>query len=129
MTTTLENRGTSIGSGTVGPLSSTEQEQILDDILDSLKNPESDHFNASLSAEIQIWNEMKNRQTDPVANAIVDMVRAGNKPLHRFYTPAVTSFLSKLEATVRGGSHDGGGSVPPRPSMAQSTIQQASRYR
>lgn len=125
MTTTLENRGIQLGSGTVGPLSQTESEQIVDEILDSLKNPGFDHFNPALSAELQIWIEMKNRQTDPVANAIVDMVRAGNKPLHRFYTPTVQSFLSKVESTSRG-YHDGGGSVPPRESTQQ---QQTSRFR
>lgn len=92
-------------------LSPVECQQIVDDILDTVKNPNSPGFNPALAAELQIWVELKNRQSDATANAIVDMVRAGDKPLHRFFPPGVQVFLGKLDMVGRQQHHDGGGVV------------------
>jgi hypothetical protein len=89
-------------------LSPLECQQIVDDIVESVKNPNSPGFNPSLAAELQIWTELKNRQSDAHANAIVDMVRAGDKPLHRFFPASVQIFLGKLDMLTRQ-RHDGGG--------------------
>lgn len=115
----------------IGPLSPIECQQLVDDILESLKSPNSPTFNPSLSAELQIWTELKNRVADPIANAIVDMVRAGEKPLHRFFPLNVQTFVSKVELQNRQQlqGRDGGGYYTRPPSFGQPQGQQASRYR
>jgi hypothetical protein len=118
-----------------GPLSPVECQQIVDDILDSLKNADSQYFNPSLSAELQIWTELKNREADPTANAIVDMVRAGEKPLHRFFPPSVQTFVGKVDLVSRQQQTrgDGGSARPPSgyggQGQGQGQGQQSSRYR
>lgn len=133
-----------------GPLSPIECQQIVDDILESLKSPASASFNPSLSAELQIWTELKNREADPTANAIVDMVRAGEKPLHRFFPANVQAFVAKVDLQTRqqqgrdggggaqyggggGAQYGGGGAQYGRPpsygSSQQQGGQQQSRYR
>lgn len=121
-----------------GPLSPIECQQVVDDILESLKSPSSPSFNPSLSAELQIWTELKNREADPTANAIVDMVRAGEKPLHRFFPPTVQTFVSRVDLVSRQqqGRDGGGGGYGRPPSYGsqqqgsqQLAGQQQSRYR
>lgn len=92
-----------------GPLANEDCKNIVDDILASLDNPNSQHFNPTLAAEVQIWNELKTRESNATANAIIDMVRAGEKPLHRFFPPTVVSFVSTLESQRRRPPGDGGG--------------------
>lgn len=113
-----------------GPLSPIECQQIVDDILESLKSPTAPTFNPSLSAELQIWTELKNRVADPIANAIVDMVRAGKKPLHRFFPANVQTFVSKVDLTARQQQgRDGGMQYTRPPSYGGQQVQQPSRYR
>ena len=113
MSTTTEMSRTEHGSADqtqyVGALSPTECQQIVDDILDSLTNVRSPGYNPALAAEIQIWTELKNRQSDATANAVVDMVRAGDKPLHRFFPPSVQAFIGRVDILNRQQLHDGGG--------------------
>lgn len=116
----------------IGPLSPIECQQLVDDILESLKSPSSPTFNPSLSAELQIWAALKNRVADPIANAIVDMVRAGEKPLHRFFPLNVQTFVSKVELQNRQQQQqgrDGGGCYTRPPSLGPPQGQQESRYR
>lgn len=127
--------GTIEQSQLTGPLSPVECQQVVDDILESLKSPNAPTFNPSLSAELQIWTELKNRVADPIANAIVDMVRAGEKPLHRFFPANVQTFISKVDFTTRQqqGRDGGSGGQYMRPpsygGQQQMQQQQSSRYR
>lgn len=134
MTVTQETARTEYGTidqaQLAAPLSPVECQQIVDDILDSLKNPNSPAFNPSLSAELQIWTELKNREADVTANAILDMVRAGEKPLHRFFPPTVQMFVSRLDVISRQQQrHDGGGGYARPPSYGTTQGQSVSRYR
>lgn len=135
MTVTQEMSRTEYGtidqSAPTGPLSPIECQQVVDDILESLKSPSSPSFNPSLSAELQIWTELKNREADPTANAIVDMVRAGEKPLHRFFPPTVQTFVGRVDLVSRQQQvRDGGGlGRPPSSGSGQQQGQQQSRYR
>lgn len=128
--TTLEMQRTEYGSIESqplqfnGPLSSLERQQIVDDILDSVKNPNSQQYNPALATELQLWTELKSRsESDPVANAIVEMVRAGDKQLQHFFPPGVQAFIGKLvwtarEQTMRDARFDrppsSNGSLPSR---------------
>jgi hypothetical protein len=84
-----------------GPLPQEDCQRIVDDILDSLGDPNSQNFNPALAAEVQVWNELKTRASNPTANAIIDMVRAGEKPLHRFFPLNVVSYISTMELQRR----------------------------
>jgi hypothetical protein len=137
MTVTPEMTRTEYGSidqtQLTGPLSPIECQQVVDDILESLKSPNSPSFNPSLSAELQIWTELKKREADPIANAIVDMVRAGQIPLHRFFPATVQTFVSRVDMMSRQQQvRDGGGQYGRQPyggGMQQQQPQQSSRYR
>ena len=90
-----------------GPLSALERQQIVDDILDSVKNPASQQYNAVLATEIQLWSELKSRSlSDAAAKAIVEMVRAGDKQLHEFFPPSAQAFIGKIAGFER---HSGNG--------------------
>lgn len=100
-----------------GPLSLLERQQIVDDILDSVKNPNSPHYNPALATELQLWIELKNRRhADPAANAIVEIVRSGDKQLHHFFPVSVQSFIGKLNFDRPPSSGNGNGNHGALPS-------------
>lgn len=105
-----------------GPLIDEEVTRIVDDILASVKDPNRRDFNPELSAQIQIWNELKHRHDDPHANALVDFVRAGH-PLRHFYPGKVTNFMSQYGLVQRqqkqaGYDNGAGGPFGGQPSIS-----------